>query len=123
MFNREEKNINETETIIGSSVKVKGGFVSKGNIVVDGEFEGSLETAGNIHIGETANIKANVIASNGIIHGTLLGNITLKEKLEIGKSAVISGDIICNNLAISAGAVINGKIQMGKIETETTPIQ
>ena len=112
MFNKDEKNLKETETIIGSSVKVSGAFVSKGDILIDGEFEGSLETTNNIKIGEKAIIIANITAANSNIQGQVKGDITLSEFLEVGPQATINGNIICKYISIAKGAVINGNVTM-----------
>lgn len=112
MFNKENKieNLKEAETIIGLSVKVKGNFQGKGNIIVDGQLEGSLKTSSNLLIGEKANLNANIEALEASINGTVSGNINIKKYLALGKTAKITGDIICSEISIARGAHINGKL-------------
>ncbi len=117
MFNKDEKQTKEAETVIGASVKVKGAFVSKGDIIIDGEFEGSLETTNNILIGESAIITANIIGTNATIQGKLTGDVVLRDKLELGRNAIITGDIECENISILSGAIVNGKISMRNTES------
>ena len=49
MFNKENnlEKFKDAETVIGSSIKVKGNFQGQGNIVIEGSVEGSLKTAAN----------------------------------------------------------------------------
>lgn len=120
MFNKETKldNIKDAETIIGPSVKVKGNFQGKGNIVVEGQLEGSLKTASNLLIGEKANLNASVEAVEASINGSVNGNINIKKYLALGKSAKITGDIICSEISIARGALINGKLIISSNQEE-----
>lgn len=128
MFNKEPEKIkvNEAETIIGPSVKVRGDFNSQGDIVIDGSFEGSLKTTNHLHVGDKAKVKASVEAKDGVIGGEVRGNIKIKGYLEVGPVAKIFGDIEATSLSVSRGAVINGKCTMtneGEIPAKELPIK
>lgn len=113
MFNKEEKiNNKEAETIIGPSVKVSGDFNGNGNIIVEGIFEGSLKTSGNLYVGDKAKIKATIEAKEARIGGELNGNINIEGHLEIASTAKILGDIKCSNISIARGAILNGNCSM-----------
>ena len=105
-----------SDTIIAQGVKVEGEFRSNGDITIDGELNGSLETAQALHIGESAVIHAQVTAKSAVIAGVVVGNIQISENLELLSSSNVSGDIQTNRLSIAAGAIINGRISMGKGE-------
>src|SRR3990167_9210448 len=100
MFNKpsQEGGVNEFETIIGPSVKVKGDFNAQGNIVVEGIVEGSLKTVGNLEVGDKAKVTANVEAKEAKIGGQIKGNIKIKGFLEITAAAKITGDIAAANI-------------------------
>ncbi|MFC1615210.1 polymer-forming cytoskeletal protein [Patescibacteria group bacterium] len=117
MFKQNEKNVcdKEVETIIGSSVKVKGDFIGKGNVVVEGTVKGSLKTDKNLRVGVNAKIFANVVASNILIAGEVNGNIQAKETLELTETAKIIGDIKAQVITIAPGAFFNGKSEMGEV--------
>ena len=110
----EKENFKEVETIIGESVKVKGNFKGKGNIVIEGTVEGSVKTDGNILIGNSAKILANMEAKNAKVGGEVNGNIKINGCLEILASAKIFGDIECLSLFVEKGAKLNGKLSMIK---------
>jgi len=42
---------NETDTIIGPSVKVEGDFITEGNVVVEGMICGTIKTSKNLKVG------------------------------------------------------------------------
>jgi cytoskeletal protein CcmA (bactofilin family) len=120
MFNRENKleKIKDAETIIGPSIKVKGNFNGKGNIVIDGALEGSLKTDANVFIGEKARVNANIDANEALISGEISGNIKIKKYLAIGKTAFITGDVQCGEISIERGALINGQIIVSAEQTK-----
>lgn len=121
MFKKENQGgeSKEVETVIGPSVKVKGNFHGKGNIIVEGILEGSLKTAGNIFVGENAKITANIETNDIEIAGEINGNIKAEGYLEIKSTAIITGDVDCKTVSIEKGAQINGKYSMSKnLESE-----
>lgn len=122
MFNKENENINikDAETIIGPSIKVKGNFHGQGNIIIEGQVEGSIKTNGFLLIGNKSIISANTEAKNAKVGGTVMGNIKIDEYLEIGPTANIKGDIEVKSISISKGAIINGRIIMGGNEKPET---
>ncbi len=114
MFKKQEAggDFKDVETVIGPSVKVKGNFNSKGNIIVEGAMEGSLKTGGNVFAGDQSKITANIDAGEVCINGDVNGNIKTKGYLKVGSTAKITGDIECKSLIVQEGAVLNGKCQM-----------
>lgn len=117
MFSQEKTTANTkdgVETIVGPSLKVKGNFKGKGNIIVEGEVDGNLKTEGYVYIGDKAKITANIDAKTARIGGVVAGNVKIKEHLEVVKSARVNGDIECNSLSVEKGAQLNGKCSMGE---------
>lgn len=113
MFNNPDTTpSSDTETIIGSTVKVEGDFIGQGNIIVEGEVIGSLKTDGDLRIGSRATIRADVTAASAVVAGTVHGNITTQEQLELLDTAVVDGDIMAARVSMVPGAVFNGKCSM-----------
>lgn len=112
MFSKESRieKFKDAETVIGSSIKVKGNFQGKGNIVIDGMLEGSVKTEANLFIGEEARVVANIESLDSSIHGEVHGNIKSRGYLAIGKTAKIFGDIQYAEISIEKGALINGQL-------------
>ena len=114
MFSKDSKleKFKDAETIIGSSIKVKGNFQGQGNIIVEGTLEGSLKTDASIYIGEQAKIVANTESKDAIVNGEVRGNIKAKNYLAIGGTAKIFGDLQYGEISIEKGAIINGQLLM-----------
>ena len=104
------------ETIIAQGVKVEGDFHSQGDVVIDGEVSGTIETTQALSIGQSARIKADVSAKSAIVAGEIKGNIRATDRLELLATSVVEGDVETANLSIASGARVNGKITMGEME-------
>lgn len=112
------------ETIVGSSVKLKGNLKSDGDINVNGSISGDVRTKASVLIGSSANVIASVKARNVQVSGTVQGNIEAKETLQISETGKVYGDIHVGVLIVSPGALFSGKCTMieGKREIELEPI-
>lgn len=117
MFGKQDASMAHThagsETIIAQGVKLEGEFRSNGDVVIDGELNGLLETASSLHVGETAVIHAEVKAKNAVIAGVIVGNIQTDDGLQLLSTSNITGDIITGRLSVAEGAIINGHVSMG----------
>lgn len=116
IFHATENEQKETETIIGSSVKVEGNFVGKGDVNVEGEVVGSLRTTKNLRIGPNAKIKADVQANAVFLAGQIRGNVKALEKIELTETAKLFGNVETKKISIAPGAHFTGKCQMDEIE-------
>ena len=82
------------------------------NLRINGKFEGNLETRGNLTVGQTAQIIADIVGDNIVIGGRVKGRITAKERLTLLPSAIVEGDIYPARLNVAEGAVFEGKCSM-----------
>jgi len=114
---------NQAETIVGPSVKVEGELSSQGNVRIDGQVAGNIQTTQNLAVGEQAMISANVKALNIVIAGKVKGNITAEEALEITETGQVEGDIAAKIISIAPGAVLRGQCQMPSQEGQETEIE
>ena len=97
------------ETVIGTGVTVHGNLTSESDIVIDGNLDGQIKTAGNVTLGINAVVKANVQAANVTIAGSLKGNINAEGETTILETGHVDGDIHSIGLAISSGGVFSGR--------------
>ena len=72
----------EIETVFGPNTSMQGDLRSSGGVRVDGDFSGTIEIAGNLVIGEQAQVVATISAHNVQVQGTVQGDVTAK-RLEI----------------------------------------
>jgi cytoskeletal protein CcmA (bactofilin family) len=99
------------ETVLGANCTLEGTLRSNANVRLDGTFTGTLEITGNVLVGETAKINADINAKNISIAGAVRGNVTGK-KVQLLRTGRIWGDIQAQALTTEEGAFIDGKITM-----------
>ncbi len=99
------------ETVLGANSTLEGVLQSNANVRLDGTFTGTLEISGNVLVGETARINADINAKNISIAGAVRGNISGK-KVQLLRTGRIWGDIRATALTTEEGAFIDGKITM-----------
>ena len=79
-------------TIIGKGSSIKGDMHINGFVRLDGDIDGSLETDGNVIVGDNARIKGNVKAKSVIVGGIVVGNIIAQENVKLLSEAAVLGD-------------------------------
>jgi cytoskeletal protein CcmA (bactofilin family) len=103
----------EGNTVIARGVKVEGDLASQGNIVIEGEVQGTLQCSGLLTVGSEAKVNANINAQEALVSGTVEGNINVVKRLELKSTAKIIGDIVAEGINIEVGAAISGRLTVG----------
>jgi len=93
-------------SIISADLRIIGDLTSEGEIQIDGTVDGDIRTK-NLLIGETANIKGEIVADKVQVHGTINGQIKARS-VTLARSARVIGDILHEDLAIENGAFLEG---------------
>jgi len=106
------------ENVFGPNTSFQGHMKSDGNVRVDGVFEGTIETAGNVIIGPSARVMADIIANAVQVWGAVRGNVTAQGRLEILPSGRLWGDIRVASLLIDEGGVFRGQCSMAGDDLE-----
>ncbi|MBI4004344.1 MAG: polymer-forming cytoskeletal protein [Candidatus Omnitrophica bacterium] len=82
------------------------------NLQINGRFEGTLDTKGNLAIGDKAEVKATIRGEAIIIGGTVQGTVTATSRVELLASARVAGKVISPRVIMKDGAVFNGSLEM-----------
>ncbi len=98
---------------VGHEVEFSGVLTYKGNVRIDGTFEGEIETDDTLFIGEQANVKAQIRAGSVIASGRITGDITAKQRVELKSPAIIDASISTPKLSMDNGVIYNGRVSMG----------
>jgi len=107
-----KKKMEEKILDVDASMQGSLSFKDPVNLRINGKFEGTLETRGNLTIGPTAVVNADIVGDNIIIGGRVKGRITAKERLTLLPSAIINGDIFYVRLNVAEGAIFEGNCSM-----------
>lgn len=97
------------ETVVGPTAHVKGSLTSDGGIRIDGIFEGEIHIAGNLIVGESGKVIANVSAQNVSVSGAVKGAIQAAGRLEILSTGRVWGDISVAAFLIDEGGFFRGQ--------------
>lgn len=104
------------ESVVGPTASVTGHLRSDGGVRIDGIFEGVIEVAGNVVIGEGARVVADITARNVTVGGAVKGNIDATGRLEILSRGQVFGDIMVAQVMIDEGGIFQGNSRMRGIE-------
>jgi cytoskeletal protein CcmA (bactofilin family) len=100
------------ENVIGPTATFVGELKCDGGVRIDGVFQGSVETMGNIIVGEAAKVVADMVGRNVSVSGAVKGNITASGRLEILSTGLLWGDIRVASFLIDEGGVFSGRSEM-----------
>ncbi len=124
MFKKDslEVTTDKVDTIIGKDTVFKGNINSKGLIRIDGEAEGHLVNKGDVVVGESGKVLADLKARNVTIAGYFEGTLEAEGKLELKKTATVAGNLKANGLIVEEGAVMSGDIEMQLKEQDSKAV-
>jgi len=99
-------------TLIAEECQITGSIIISGNARIDGKIEGSVQATGDLIIGTTAYLKADIEANTLIIAGEVHGNIKTTDLLELNSTARLFGDICTRQFKVEQGAKFTGMSQL-----------
>ena len=101
-------------SLLSKNVRIEGEIQGPENLHVEGYLKGAVALSGDIFIGNTGIVEADVEAKNVIIQGELTGNVKAHQQLEIHPSGKLVGDCTAASIDIKEGAVFEGRSNMIK---------
>jgi cytoskeletal protein CcmA (bactofilin family) len=107
--------------MIGPGTKIVGNIETNGDIRIDGNIEGNINSKGKVVVGNNGFVKGEVVCSNAEISGTIHGKMAITELLSLKASSKVNGDVKSGKLSIEPGALFTGTCAMGGT-TSSSPI-
>ena len=101
-------------TVIAQGVSIQGELIAEGDIVIEGEVRGTITTAGDLRVGDSAKVEADIRAQNANVSGEVRGTLHVEGTLELMPSSRFTGDLAVGVLSVGAGAQVNGTVRMGE---------
>lgn len=103
--------------ILGKSVSIKGQIVSREDLTIDGDVEGSIELKDHrLTVGPNGTVKSNVKAREVIIFGNVQGKIDATDRIEIRSAATLIGDMRTARVVIEDNAYFKGAVDITRKE-------
>ena len=96
--------------IIGEGIRMSGQIEHCDHLLVEGTVEATLSDAKLLDISETGVFYGTVEIEEGTIAGRFDGDMNVAGRLTIKSTGIINGSVTYKELAVEAGATIEGKM-------------
>jgi cytoskeletal protein CcmA (bactofilin family) len=100
----------EFSSQVGIGTRLQGVLHGKGNYQIQGEVVGDGDIEGTVVLAAGAYWQGNVTADYVRIGGKVEGNVVARSKIDLTPTAVVTGDLSAPVVAIAEGAVYEGAI-------------
>lgn len=115
----------QVQAIIGRSIILKGELSADEDLLIEGQFEGTVNLQDHcLTIGSNGKVKAEIQARQVIVLGSVHGNVSAREKIEVRRTGNVTGDLTSASIAIEEGAYFKGSIDILRegMQEEHSPI-
>lgn len=106
----EARTLDGRKLIIGEGITMSGEIESCDVLIVEGTVEAALKGASMMEIAESGVFYGTVEINEAVIAGRFEGDLTVNGRLHIKSTGSITGTIVYKELAVEAGATVDGKI-------------
>ena len=96
---------------VNHGIKFKGEISGQGDLVFDGEFEGSITLAdGTFTVGPNARVTAEIEAPEIVVRGEVIGSLKARERVHIWSTGKLTGNLDSRGIMIDDGAELHSKV-------------
>lgn len=100
---------------LGANLHMKGELTGSEDLVIEGTLEGMVQLdQGNLTIGTTAKVTADIVAADITVFGSVKGNVRATKRIKIEKDGSVTGDLTTPDILIEDGAFFKGSIEIDK---------
>jgi cytoskeletal protein CcmA (bactofilin family) len=104
---------NGSTSLVSRAVVVEGEISGDENLHVDGRVKGIIRLTGDLFVGASGAVEAEIDARNIIIQGTVTGKVLARRQFEVQPSGRFNGECTAASYEIREGAVFEGISKMG----------
>ena len=101
--------------VLSSGVTIKGSIKFGGEMLIDGEVEGTITSNGRLTVGKNAQIRADVRTRSVTVYGTIDGNVIAEERCELRSGCTLRGDIEAPRLVVDEDATFLGSAKISSV--------
>jgi len=100
-------------TSLGQGASFSGDLRVEGDLLINGDFEGTIACTGDLQVGKTGRVKAEVECVVATISGRVEGKIFAKGRVELQAGSHFEGDVHAKSFMIQEGVFFQGNCSMG----------
>ncbi len=102
----------DSAAVVDKNSELSGNLHSKGNVLIEGVFQGEVEAQGTVMVEQDALTEAKLCANDVIVSGSFDGQIECQHRLQITATASIKGEINTPILVVEDGSTVNCRFKM-----------
>ena len=96
-------------SIVGEGTRFEGVLELNGLLRIDGDFNGTIRTAGKVLVGKNGRAECTIDAGTVVVVGIIKGNIFSTEKVIVLSTGIVIGNINTPRLIVEEGVLLHGK--------------
>lgn len=100
----------------------QGSLDEQEDVVVDGEFVGTIQTSGFCEVSENGFVSGSIKARSITILGRTDGEVTASDSIVVKKSAKIKGHYRSPKISIESGAEVDARIKRHQVREDDSPL-
>ena len=101
-------------SLVSENIRIEGELGGEENILINGRVLGTIKLNGDIVVGQSGVVEADIEGNTIVIQGTVKGNVTARNHLEIQATGKMIGDITSRSIDIKEGSTFEGRSRMIK---------
>ncbi len=98
--------------LLSRGVSIKGTVKFRDELLIDGEVEGTIDSTGELTVGEHATIKGEIRSKSVKVRGSVEGDIFASERCELQAGCTLQGDIEAPRLVVDENATFLGSAKV-----------
>ncbi len=106
------KSAGEINAYLDGETVLDGEITVKGSLRIDGRVKGKITAGGEVVVGPTAEVDAEIEATSVSVSGKAAGSIKVTDGVEIFTGGVVTSSLVTPSLKIADGAVFQGHCDM-----------
>jgi len=110
----------QVNSTIGENSFFGGRFLVKGNMRIDGVFEGKALLVDQLEIGAKGRVKTDISATSVVVEGIVIGNIAASRRILLLSTARVLGDLKTPELIIQDGVILEGRCTISHVRIDDT---
>jgi cytoskeletal protein CcmA (bactofilin family) len=109
--------------MVPAETSIDGNIDTPGDLTIEGGCRGEISVGGVFVVAAGASCRATVKARSAEIFGEMIGDMVCTEVITVATGGRVVGDLRAPDIAVEAGAEVDGKIDLLPPAPEAAPIR
>lgn len=127
MWGKSKTKATKIETLIGTTIEIRGDLIFTGGLHVDGKITGNVIAEDGsdsmLILSDHGCIEGEVRVPYVVLNGEIIGDVYAAERVELSSHAQVNGNVYYNLLEMAMGSEVNGSLVHCKNEKKLLEFQ